>query len=91
MNAAQLLVCGTGTRRQMDALNRVLVKVRLDRTQPSGMFRIAPFKVQFLQDGSDMFFHPTGDKRQIHLWVMAQHHLVKKDIYLAIAYHPIPL
>ena len=55
------------------------------------MFGVAPLEIQSLQDSSDVFLYPAGNKGQIDLWIMAQHYLVKKNIHLAIAYHSTPL
>jgi hypothetical protein len=69
---------------KLNTRDRVLVQVFLNCSQTPGMLRITPLEVQALQNMPDSFFHPAWNKRQIHLWIMAQHYFIKKYVYGSI-------
>lgn len=52
--------------------------MRFDLRQPARVFGIAPFEVQFLENGPDAFFHTAGHERQVYLGIMSQHYLIIK-------------
>ena len=88
MYSRQLVVhCRGGSGPDLDTLYGMLIKVRLDCSQPARMFRITPFEIQPLENRPDAFFHPAGHERQIHLRVMSQHYLIIKHMYTAITDH----